>query len=478
MAEKSFCIYIQRILKSIRPELHVSKIALSTLDSICRLIIKQIVDRAHILTAGSEKKTISVTEIDTAIQLFLNFSSIQKIIQAAEEACENFDKYEKDSPTKVATRESKAGIIFSVSTTEKYIRKFGQSDCNVSAHSPVFLAAVIQSILIKLLNAVVNVLDALKKITINSRHVFLGIREDKELSILFDNLEMHIIGSGVESHIVQNFFNKKRTKSNGKWNPGSKTVSNIKKYQKSTNFLIQHAPILRMIREIGSNFSDNLRYTKEFLYAMHDLIENNVIKIMKVAIKIVIHSQRETIYEKDIHLAREIAEPGLAFSEFKTSEIIAEASLRKLSLRAGVKRYGEDSTEEYRRLIIDYIFSFMKDIILCTQHNKLHTVNAKSMVQALSMRNINVLIIPHKKKSGKGKKSSKSNDDEKGDDTDTESVAETVLESDQEEEANEANEDNEDNEEQILDVSSEESTDEELDDIREEHEEPEDQDDE
>ena len=424
MKEKSFKVYIFRLLKTLQQPntYHITRQAVEAVDSILRALAEQIVDRALLITASDDKKTISVSELETAIMMFSS-SQLPLGISQARMAVQKFEESEKqrnDSETpieKSQTRESRCGLIFSVSATEKYIRRFGQVGYNVSSSSPVFLAGFLQANAEEILNEAIKFTVDSDRITINVRHLFLAVSKSECLSSLATRLKVVFLEGGVEPQNLQiKKHPRKKRNSNipsssdkgHRWRPGTKTVMDIRRLQKDGEMLIQHAPFNRLVRKIvEKNFSqgNEMRYSADFFTTLQAFVEDRLVSLMMKANKIALHSERETVYAKDILLVRSL-EGNVPAPLFGEEEVeLPEASIRQLALRAGIRRYGECCTVAYRNFIVDTLNKYLYDMVLCANHNKVQTLNTKLFVEVLSIHGICATVTPHRRKGvRKGKK--------------------------------------------------------------------------
>jgi histone H3 len=441
MREKSFRAYIHRTLKVVYPELHITRPALEAVDSIVRVCATELVDRSLVLTGGSDKKTVSDQELSASCRLILPEALVERYHSSATQSCETYkncvtNKTEDSGDKKAQTRESRAGLVFSVSAAEKYLRCFGQNGYHVSANAPVYLASLLQNLTNDLLKAGGHECVENKRVTITVRHLFIGVTNDQNLERLVDSLQIVFLSAGVESHIEDKLLEKKPRKrlaptTEGakrphRWRPGTKTLMDIRRLQKGNDLLMQSAPFNRLAREVGEKEFEGMRCTAEFLTSLHSLVEDRMIRVIRSANTIAIHAGRETLYARDLVLARTFMEPLLRASTRTYESNVPEAALRKMSLRAGVKRYGDDSTVECKNLLVQLLEHYLHDVIVCAQLHGAQTMNTKLMVEALSMRGVHLSITPHRRKVGKkGSSSSRT--------TSTESVAESDGVSDVEE---------------------------------------------
>lgn len=95
--------------------------------------------------------------------------------------------------------------------------------------------------------------------------------------------------------------------------PGTKALSEIRKFQRTTTPLISRLPFYRLVKEIGETFlttgDSNLRWQVEAVNALQEAAEAYLVHLFEDANLCAIHSKRVTIMLKDIQLARRIRGP-------------------------------------------------------------------------------------------------------------------------------------------------------------------------
>jgi histone H3/H4 len=90
--------------------------------------------------------------------------------------------------------------------------------------------------------------------------------------------------------------------------PGQKTNRDIKKYQKTTELLLQPTGFSRIVRLIGGTHEvkdgndDYYRYRPSALRLVQSIVENYLVGIFQEANKAAAHAKRVTLLEKDIRL--------------------------------------------------------------------------------------------------------------------------------------------------------------------------------
>lgn len=409
MKEKSFKKYIHSLLKSSQPSFQITKQGLAALDQMVRVLAEKIVDKAIYL---NDKKTITSMEIVTALRLLstqgisshaisfandklIKFKSSMEKTEASKVEASRAESTVEEK-TKPVSRESRCGLFFSVSAAERYVRKFDTVDINVSSSSAIYLAAVLEYICGYILEKTVTVTKEQNKVNITNRHIFLAISSDSSLEFIKKN-GIVFLETGVEPENVDIKGSRRKSVVNKRC-PGTKTASNIKNLQKGSDMLMQHAPFNRLVKEVVANTHSNVRYTKEFFYYLQSFCENKLIELMRNANKIATHSERETVYARDINLFLTLNKETL--SEYKETGI-PEASLRQMALRAGIRRYGECSSKVYRQYLVNLLHSLLTDILVCLDYHKVHTLSGKILIESLNVRGIHLAITYRKRKTTK-----------------------------------------------------------------------------
>ncbi|TNV75392.1 hypothetical protein FGO68_gene14726 [Halteria grandinella] len=91
-----------------------------------------------------------------------------------------------------------------------------------------------------------------------------------------------------------------------RYRPGTVALREIRKYQKSTDLLIRKLPFQRLVREIASEYKNELRFQASAVLAMQEAAEAYLIGLFEDTNLCAIHGKRVTIMPKDMQLARRI----------------------------------------------------------------------------------------------------------------------------------------------------------------------------
>ena len=88
-----------------------------------------------------------------------------------------------------------------------------------------------------------------------------------------------------------------------RYRPGTVSLREIRKYQKSTELLLRKAPFMRLVRELAQTYKSDLRFTSQAIECLQTACEAFVIRRFENANKCAIHARRVTIMPKDMQLS-------------------------------------------------------------------------------------------------------------------------------------------------------------------------------
>ena len=91
-----------------------------------------------------------------------------------------------------------------------------------------------------------------------------------------------------------------------RYRPGTVALREIRKFQKSTELLIRKLPFQRLVREIASEFKNDLRFQSSAVLALQEAAESYMVGLFEDTNLCAIHAKRVTIMPKDMQLARRI----------------------------------------------------------------------------------------------------------------------------------------------------------------------------
>lgn len=88
--------------------------------------------------------------------------------------------------------------------------------------------------------------------------------------------------------------------------PGTVTLREVKRYQKTVNMLLPRAPFQRLVKEITERMDHKLRFQSQALQALQEATEAYIVGLFEDTNLCAIHAKRVTVQKKDMHLARRI----------------------------------------------------------------------------------------------------------------------------------------------------------------------------
>merc|ERR1712010_234384 len=89
-----------------------------------------------------------------------------------------------------------------------------------------------------------------------------------------------------------------------RFKPGTVSLREIRRFQKSTELLIRKLPFQRLVREIANDFKTDLRFQSSAVLALQEAAEAYMVGLFEDTNLCAIHAKRVTIMPKDMQLAR------------------------------------------------------------------------------------------------------------------------------------------------------------------------------
>lgn len=91
-----------------------------------------------------------------------------------------------------------------------------------------------------------------------------------------------------------------------RFRPGTVALREIRKYQKSTELLLRKLPFQRLVREVASQYKEDIRFQSAAIAGLQEAAEGYLTELFEDTNLCAIHAKRVTIMPKDIRLARRI----------------------------------------------------------------------------------------------------------------------------------------------------------------------------
>ena len=107
---------------------------------------------------------------------------------------------------------------------------------------------------------------------------------------------------------TEDVFNPDETTSRRKRRKGA-AISEIRRVQAKTDYLIPFMNFNRLVREIASDYKTDLRFTKNAILALQTAAESNMIGLFTTSQLMAIHAGRQGIEPRDMTLARRAMDP-------------------------------------------------------------------------------------------------------------------------------------------------------------------------
>lgn len=421
----SYKNYIHQLLKKVANDIHISARVVSQLNVIVRIMANVISEKARILTRNCEKQTVTVKEVISSICLVIPQELLKIASTDGTNAISDYCSENKQPGPR--SKAHKAGIIFPPHLAEKALRQNGTCGLSIGDTATVYLAAVLQSLVNQILDKVIVKTREAKKITINIRHLFLGVYKDENLAVLFNNLGLKILGGGSTPNIHKKSGKKDKLVKN-------KTLKTIKKYQKDTKLLLQQEPFKRFVKE-QINGTESLleelpNFSNGLLVYLQYYTEQELVIFIRKGLAVTLHSGRDTLESKDLELIRTFSEKAIYPVNNQGIDELTEPGLRRLAFRAGVRRMSKNCLPVLREYICEVVSTIVIPSILTMKHQNVKTLTCDILRKGAEFIGIYLPIENGKKL--KNKKSKKSDSDESQESVEK-SVEPEAEENDQEE---------------------------------------------
>jgi len=317
-----FETYISKVLKQISSSNGITNNAKQQLNSVLCFISKHISLLTYKLTSAGKRKTISLKEVENALNIVLSGKLLENALKEGHKSCGNISN-SSAADVNYSSRQNKAGIIFPPSLTEKFLRDFGSSNIMISNLSPIFLASVLEYICFEILDLSINNCKENKHVRITIRDLELSVRNDEELNNLFIKLNISFLGGGVIPYIHSSLLKKTKIKkkknnetktkeNNHRFRYGTLAIKNIRKQQKISNCLIlSKSPFEKLVRTIfWKNNTSNQKFSKDVFVVLQYFIEQYIVNLLRNSNFLSIHAGRVKLIPYDILLYNSFTNGG------------------------------------------------------------------------------------------------------------------------------------------------------------------------
>jgi len=396
----SFKLYLQRVMAKLVQQMSLSGEALDALDAIMVHMAEAITRRAYAIV--DEGRTLTARDIVSVIQLLFP----DELAKHAEAECtEALSRCEAGN---VRGLQILSGLTFPISLAMRHLRQFGRSNLRVSRLAGVCLAACLEYIASEIIELAHNAARDNAKKRIKNRHVMLAICSDGELHpLLVEELKVVLPDTGVLPSIHTSLLPKKHKKrklpgaapeaapgeappaKKRRFHPGTVSLRNIRKLQKSTQPQLRRAPLVRYCR----TRVPGMRLSAGLVTGLQSYLESRVVDLFQAGNAIAIHAQRQMLLAKDLQLAVQLQPLGMDLAAAAKDEVallpaILKPGLRRLSQRAGVKFMAADALQLALKYASIWVTRHMAEVNSLATRDKKRTINGLHLRRALSLHGV------------------------------------------------------------------------------------------
>ena len=336
--------YIAKLLKKLKPSSGItsnSKQQLnSVLCSISKILAKKILSLTHMLG----KKTISCKEVCAVVEITFGDSFAKHISKRGKDHLQMFN--DEVFRIKGVSRQDRAGIIFPLSIAERFLRNFGYTKIMLTNSASLFLAFTLEIICEMILKNACKNTEENKRVRITIRDLELSIRSIKELDTFFCKHNIQLLGGGVVPYIHPKLTEKTKKRVRGerktsthRFRPGTVSLREIKKHQKSSNCLtLARHPFEKLVRnQLRELTNFPVKISKDFFTVLQYFTEQEVVRTLKKANFAAIHANRVKLTSTDINFIRKIEEEQNPFVEEEDEqESEEEPEIEKYLVRVAI----------------------------------------------------------------------------------------------------------------------------------------------
>jgi histone H3/H4 len=414
--------YLHKLIKNAGYNVNLTKMVTAQLDTFIKILSTTLSDMCRQLVLLSGRQTLNVDDFTTVCHMFLPANLAKECVEKGMSAIDNFS----NKPTGRTTKAVRSGLSFPPHISEKFLRGQGVYNVSVSHNTPVFMAAVLENIVNRMLENTSVVTKENNKKTITVRHLVLGTTNNPELATVVRKLNIVWLGGGIEPYVnpalvpskeKQTQLALKRRKARKgaeqvekvrKSLPGTRALRLIKKYQKSVGLLQRKEHFKRFVKDHANNIwdeSEQLHYSAGVIEYLQLFVEDELAQLFRQSVSVMVHVGRETVDVKDLQLVWSLVRPK-CFRESPQLgfEHLAEPGIHRIAYRGGTKRVSQGCYEFAKIVLSEYVYNILYNTHLVMKRQKVKTLSLQYLRRGAGFMNFNLPVdfgrIKNKKKNG------------------------------------------------------------------------------
>lgn len=397
----SFNHHIRRLFKKLHPDMSISNDALNQINVFLKHIDTTIIGTSLYILQSTEKQTLTWQFLEETLSLYLERDFFDRTIVFCKRILEAQES------------ESKHEFSLPMHLSEKLLRNGNKY--NLSNATIVYLTAFNEFILTEIFAESVAVAQDFKRKTITVRHVLLGTQDKPELSALLKTFNINWVGGGVLPEINEILLpDKKKQRQSARKRrekreldgeaplekgrqrvlPGTKSLQDIRKYQKSFDLLSRKEHFKRLFKEQADVLwgeNDKVHFGSGVFEILQSIIEERVVYIYSKAVLTMIHAKRSAMDASDIELVWDFLKPsGVETFTNAGIENLTEPGLHRLASRGGVKRLGTNCYPVIKQLIGTISSRILHCTFICMKRNNVKTMTLYHLHKGCHLAGFNI----------------------------------------------------------------------------------------
>ena len=111
------------------------------------------------------------------------------------------------------------------------------------------------------------------------------------------------VSPAVQQTNIEAVASMDKKKKKYKFKPGTVSIREIRKLQKTTKNLIQRKPFYRLVKEISASMNSSCKFQQEAVNSLQDDTESYLISYFQRSQKNAIHAGRKTVHLEDTQVS-------------------------------------------------------------------------------------------------------------------------------------------------------------------------------